>query len=77
MEALERYYNEYLMNYSDDSNCWGYDTDMQYTRDRVEEILSSDGLTADDIDFIRELIPEIENDDIRHGVEEYIESVTV
>lgn len=53
MEALERYYSEYLMEYSDYSNCEGYDMDMQFTKDHVSQPrIKNDALCFDITDKI-------------------------
>ena len=39
MEALEKYYREYLLGYASDANWEIYDVDMQMTKDHVERIL--------------------------------------
>ena len=77
MEALERYYSEYLMGYSDYSNCEGYDMDMQLTKDHVEQILEAGYIDDTEIDFVKSLLPDIENDRIRNDLEEYLESLVV
>ena len=77
MEALERYYNEYLLDYSQDANWGNYDVDMQMTKDKVERILEVGYIDESEIDFIKSLLPEIENDRIREDLEEYIESSIV
>ena len=41
MDALERYYNEYLLDYAQDSNFASYDADAQMTRNRIENILEA------------------------------------
>lgn len=77
MEALERYYNEYLLGYSQDANWGNYDVDMQMTKDKVERILEVGYIDESEIDFIKSILPEIENDRIREDLEEYIESSIV
>ena len=77
MEALERYYNEYLLGYSQDANWGNYDVDMQMTKDKVERILEVGYVEESEIDFVKSLLPEIENDRIRKDLEEYIESIIV
>ena len=77
MEALERYYQEYLLDYSQDANWECYDIDMQMTKDKVERILEVGYIDESEIDFIKSLLPEIENDRIRKDLEEYIESIIV
>lgn len=77
MEALERYYQEYLLDYSQDANWGNYDVDMQMTKDKVERILEVGYIDESEIDFIKSLLPEIENDRIRKDLEEYIESIVM
>lgn len=77
MEALERYYNEYLLGYSQDANWECYDIDMQMTKDKVERIMEVGYIDESEIDFIKSILPEIENDRIRKDLEEYIESIIV
>ena len=75
MEALERYYNEYLLGYSQDANWENYDMDMQMTKDHVEQILEAGYIDESEIDFVKSLLPEIENDRIREDLENYLESL--
>ena len=77
MEELERYYNEYLLGYSQDANWECYDIDMQMTKDKVERILEVGYVEESEIDFVKSLLPEIENDRIRKDLEEYIESIVM
>lgn len=77
MEALERYYNEYLLGYSQDANWENYDMDMQSTKDQVERILEVGYVDESEIDFVKSLLPEIENDRIREDLEEYLESLII
>lgn len=77
MEALERYYQEYLLDYSQDANWANYDVDMQFTKDKVERILEVGYVEESEIDFVKSLLPEIENDRIRKDLEEYIESIII
>lgn len=77
MEALERYYNEYLLGYSQDANWGNYDVDMQMTKDKVERILEVGYIDESEIDFIKSILPEIENDRIREDLEEYLESIVI
>lgn len=77
MEALERYYREYLMDYAQDSNWEGYDMDAQLTRDHIEEILEKGYMDPDDAAFVRSILPDVENDRIRADIEEYLESLIV
>lgn len=77
MEALERYYQEYLWGYAQDSNWGNYDMDMQMTKDHVERILEVGYIDESEIDFVKSLLPEIENDRIRADLEEYLESLII
>ena len=77
MEALERYYQEYLLDYSQDANWANYDVDMQFTKDKVERILEVGYVEESEIDFVKSLLPEIENDRIRKDLEEYLESIVI
>ena len=73
MEALEKYYSEYLMGYAQDSNFEGYDIDEQITKDRIERILEAGFMTEDDLEFVKSILPDIENELIRTDVAEYLE----
>ena len=73
MEALEKYYSEYLMGYAQDSNFEGYDIDKQITKDRIERILEAGFMTEDDLEFVKSILPDIENELIRTDVAEYLE----
>ena len=59
MEALEKYYQEYLWGYPNDVNWLDYDIEMQLTKDRIERILKVGYLSEDDIEFIYSLLPDI------------------
>ena len=48
MDALERYYNEYLLGYNAGSNISWYDADYQLTMDRIELILDKGYMDGDD-----------------------------
>ena len=72
MEALERFYKEYLIDYAQDSNWERYDADAQMTRNRVEDILETGYISEDDLDFLRSLLPDIENDGIREDLEDFL-----
>ena len=61
MEALEKYYSEYLMGYAQDSNFEGYDIDKQITKDRIERILEAGFMTEDDVECVKSILPDIEN----------------
>ena len=75
MDALERLYNEYLLDYAADSNCSIYDMDMQLTKDRIEEILLQGFVDYKDIPFLKSILPEIENIVIRNELEDFIQSM--
>lgn len=75
MEALEEYYNEYLLSYYRDSNFENYDVDEQMTKDRIEAILEVGFLTKDDIDFIYSILPDIQDDNLRFHIEDYVEGL--
>jgi hypothetical protein len=77
MDALERYYNEYLLGYNAGSNISWYDADYQLTMDRIELILDKGYMDGDDAEFVRSILPEIENEQIREDVAKYLEEVTV
>lgn len=55
MEALEKYYQEYLMGYARDSNFEGYDLGEQLTKDRIEKILEASYMEDDDAEFIKSI----------------------
>ena len=75
MEALEKYYNEYLLSYYRDSNFESYDVDEQMTKDRIESILEVGFLTKDDIDFVYSMLPDIQDDILRFHIEDYVEGL--
>lgn len=75
MYALERYYQE-LYDYSQYSNCEGYDLDVQLTRNRLEKIITVGYMTKDDVNFVKSLLPDIESDTMRADIQDYIESIT-
>ena len=77
MEALEEYYNEYLLSYYNGGNFASYAVDEQMTKDRIEAILESGFLTKDDIDFIYSILPDVENDRLRYLIGDYIEGLMV
>ena len=65
MEALEKYYREYLLGYASDANWEIYDVDMQMTKDHVERILEIGYIEDSEIDFVKSLLPDIESQRIR------------
>ena len=77
MEALEKYYSEYLLGYAQDSNYGNYDVDEQLTKDRIESILEAGFMTEDDVEFVRSLLPDIENNRIRADIEDYLERLMI
>lgn len=77
MEALERYYQEYLLGYAQDSNFEGYDMDEQLTKDRIEKILEVGYMEDYDVEFIKSILPDIEDEIIRADIEEYIERLMI
>ena len=77
MEALEKYYSEYLLGYAQDSNYGNYDVDEQLTKDRIESILEAGFMTEDDVEFVHSLLPDIENNRIRADIEEYLERLMI
>lgn len=77
MEALERYYREYLWQYSSDSNWTNYDLDMQLTKDTVEQILDKGYMDTEDVRFVRSLLPDIEDISIQNDLEEYLCSLII
>ena len=64
MEALERYYMNYLSSYNSASNYSDYNVDYQLMVDRIEQILDKEYVDSDDVEFIRSILPEIENEGI-------------
>lgn len=72
MEALERFYKEYLIDYAQDSNWERYDADAQMMRNRVEDILETGYISENDLDFLRSILPDIENDGIREDLEDFL-----
>ena len=62
---------------SQDANWENYDMDMQMTKDHVEQILEAGYIDESEIDFVKSLLPEIENDRIREDLEEYLESLMI
>lgn len=77
MNALERYYQEYLFGYPQDTNWENYDIDMQLNKNRIECILASKYIKDEDVKFIKSLLPEIESEKIRNDLEEFIESIVI
>lgn len=75
MEALERYYMNYLSSYNSASNYSDYNVDYQLMVDRIEQILDKEYVDSDDVEFIRSILPEIENEGIRSEIEKYLEGI--
>lgn len=77
MEALEKFYSEYLMGYAQDSNFEGYNVDEQMTKDRIENILAAGYMTFEDAAFVRSLLPDIESEKIKADIEDFLESLVI
>lgn len=77
MDALERYYQEYLMSYDQDSNYARYDMDAQMTKDRIEKILEKGYMNDEDVDFVMSILPDIECPHLKAEIEEYIERLVI
>lgn len=75
MEALERYYMNYLSSYNSASNYSDYNVEYQLMVDRIEQILDKEYVDSDDVEFIRSILPEIENEGIRSEIEKYLEGI--
>lgn len=75
MEALERYYMNYLSSYNSASNYSDYNVEYQLMVDRIEQILDKEDVDSDDVEFIRSILPEIENEGIRSEIEKYLEGI--
>lgn len=75
MEALERYYMNYLSSYNSASNYSDYNVDYQLMVDRIEQILDKEYVDSDDVEFIRSILPKIENEGIRSEIEKYLEGI--
>jgi hypothetical protein len=73
MDALERFYRRYLLDYADCGNFAEYDLDIQLTRDKVEKILQAGYLKDEDIEFLDLIIPDIENQRIRLDLEDFLQ----
>jgi len=43
--------------------------------DRIEQILDKEYVDSDDVEFIRSILPEIENEGIRSEIEKYLEGI--
>ena len=68
MEALEKYYQEYLWGYPNDVNWIDYNIEMQLIKDKIERILKVGYLSEDDIEFIYSLLPDIEDECIKEDL---------
>lgn len=77
MDALEEYYSMYLMSYNEASNCESFDLEEQATKDRVEQILLAGYMNAEDVVFVKGLLPDIENLRIREELAEYLETLVI
>lgn len=77
MEALEKLYNEYLMDCFEYSNYADFDMDMQLTRDKVEKILERGYVESEDVSFLRSILDDIESIVIRTELEDYLNNIVI
>lgn len=67
-DTLERYYIT-IYDYNQDSNCEGFDIDVQLNKQKLEKIVSNRFVDTEDIEFLKELL---EYEDLGESVEEAI-----
>lgn len=67
-DTLERYYIT-IYDYNQDSNCEGFDVDVQFTKQRLEKIVDNRFVDVEDVEFLKELL---EYEDLGETVEEAI-----
>lgn len=67
-DTLERYYIT-IYDYNQDSNCEGFDIDVQLNKQKLEKIVSNRFVDTEDIEFLKELL---EYEDLGETVEEVI-----
>ena len=67
-DTLERYYLT-IYDYNQDSNCEGFDIDVQLNKQKLEKIVSNRFVDTEDIEFLKELL---EYEDLGESVEEAI-----
>lgn len=46
------------------------------TRNRIENILEAGYISEEDIDFLKVILPDIENNSIREDLKDYIDSIS-
>ena len=49
---------------------------MMQTRNRIENILEAGYISEEDIDFLKVILPDIENNSIREDLKDYIDSIS-
>ena len=67
-DILERYYIT-IYDYNQDSNCEGFDVDVQLNKQKLEKIVSNRFVDTEDIEFLKELLG---YEDLGESVEEAI-----
>ena len=67
-DTLERYYLT-IYDYNQDSNCEGFDVDVQLNKQKLEKIVSNRFVDTEDIEFLKELLG---YEDLGESVEEAI-----
>lgn len=67
-DTLERYYIT-IYDYNQDSNCEGFDVDVQLNKQKLEKIVSNRFVDVEDVEFLKELL---EYEDLGETVEEAI-----
>lgn len=66
--TLERYYIT-IYDYNQDSNCEGFDVDVQLNKQKLEKIVDNRFVDVEDVEFLKELL---EYEDLGETVEEAI-----
>lgn len=67
-DTLERYYIT-IYDYNQDSNCEGFDVDIQLNKQKLEKIVDNRFVDVEDVEFLKELL---EYEDLGETVEEAI-----
>lgn len=67
-DTLERYYLT-IYDYNQDSNCEGFDVDVQLNKQKLEKIVDNRFVDTEDIEFLKELLG---YEDLGESVEEAI-----
>lgn len=67
-DTLERYYIT-IYDYNQDSNCEGFDVDVQLNKQKLEKIVDNRFVDVEDVEFLKELL---EYEDLGETVEEAI-----